>query len=120
VDHSDIIQVHDVNTRAVLFQVMGGDGYEWSRNKSEAIVHLNSSSKRSHGHLLYMAHIFFRYRLLDIYADALGLPVHNKLGIVPRAPRPSCLVRRLSEVSSSMVFFFLQINKFPLGLSVTF
>jgi hypothetical protein len=44
-----------------------------------------------------VAHVVFRYRLLDILANVLGLPSHPDLGTIPMV-RPPPLTGKLQEV----------------------
>lgn len=52
-------------------------------------------------YFLVAARVLFRNRLLDIFADTLGVPRHPDLACVPRSPKPTGTVPRLELVSIS-------------------
>lgn len=69
------------------------------------MIHLTAPGPRSNPHLLLASRVVFRFHLLDIYSQALGLRLspEEKPAVVPRLERPPCEGRRLELVG----FFFL-------------
>jgi hypothetical protein len=71
----------------------------------KSLIHLERSFHAGHQHLVYAAHIIFRYQLLDVVADVLGTPRHPDFIHVPRTSPPNFKdVARLSKVFRSTFY----------------
>jgi hypothetical protein len=91
--------VYDAPAREFLQKFLGTN--EYCQDPHEArhgLVQLQQSRNSCNAHILLAAQVIFRYRLLDIYADALGIPCYEDLAVVPRMKKPSVSVGRLDKV----------------------
>jgi len=96
-DHSANIDVHDPAIRRFICQLLGDTGFEWDhRDCSQTVRHLNCPAPRPTAYLLHAAQVFFRFRLLDIYARVFGFGVSDR--VVQQIVRPPGGSRRLAQV----------------------
>lgn len=77
---------------------MGFSAHDWKDDRSQTVDRLNANAKRSYQNLLYMADIFFPYRLLDIFAATYKLYPNHSPPIMTRLSMPEIRVRRLAQV----------------------
>jgi hypothetical protein len=85
-----------VNTREFISQFLGSD--EQGIEEAHLSLRKFNDGKPHNQHLLVVALIIFRYRLLDIFADVLDVPRHPKFSAVPRMSKPKHSVLRLDRV----------------------
>jgi hypothetical protein len=85
-----------VNTREFISQFLGSD--EQGIEEAHLLLRKFNDVKPHNQHLLVVALIIFRYRLLDIFADVLDVPRHPKFSVVPRMSKPKNSVLRLDRV----------------------
>lgn len=85
-----------MNTRDFIRQFLGSD--EQGTEEAHSSLRRMKDVTPHHQHLLLVALIIFRYRLLDIFADALDVPRHPKFCVVPRSGKPEHSVSRLDRV----------------------
>jgi hypothetical protein len=110
VDKSATVDVHDAGARHFLRQLLGDHehGFGWDhRDGRKAVIHLTAPGPRSNPHLLLASQHIFRFHLLDIYSQALGLRLspEDMPAVVPRMERPPCEGRRLELVGFSLFLF---------------
>ena len=102
------LTVHDANAREFLHKFLGTTEYcQDSVEACQGLVELRQSRNSPNAHILQAAQVIFRYRLLDIYADALGIPSYHDLAVVPRMARPSVSVGRLDKVCLNFIILCL-------------
>jgi hypothetical protein len=85
-----------VNTREFIQQFLGSD--EQGIEEAHLSLRKFNDVKPQHQHLLVVALIIFRYRLLDIFADVLDVPRHPKFSVVPQMSKPKHTVGWLDRV----------------------
>jgi hypothetical protein len=91
--------VYDAHAREFLHKFLGTNEYCQDPHEArQGLVQLHQSRNSPTAHILVAAQVIFRYRLLDIYADALGIPCYEDLAVVPRMEKPSVSVGRLDKV----------------------
>jgi hypothetical protein len=84
-------------------KLLGDTGYEWDHeDSSKAVHHLNSHDPRATAHLLQASQVFFRFRMLDIYAQVMGIGGGSPR-VLCRLRRPPASVRRLDQVRHSIL-----------------
>lgn len=82
-------------------KLLGDTGYEWDpKDGQQAVSHLNTSENRSNANLSLVSDVVFRFRLLDIYSDVLGVSRKAKRIAIPRMDQPDGATRRLEKVRS--------------------
>jgi len=87
-------------------KLLGDTGYEWDHeDSSNAVRHLNSHDPRATAHLLQASQVFFRFRMLDIYAQVMGLGGSSPR-VLGQSRRPPSAVRRLDKVRLSILALF--------------
>ena len=123
-DHSANVDVHSETTRLFVRQLLGDAEYAWDpEDGQKAVLHLNSSTPRSNAHLVYASEVVLRFRLLDIYTEALGVSTNEKRIVMPRMERPTCGTRRMEQVRFSFTSLFSHLllvsftNNFKTGIN---
>jgi hypothetical protein len=100
VDNAAVMTIHDPFTRDFVRDFLAADNPELSPEDALSALNLmNQSTSVSNMHVLFAAQIFFRYLLLDVCADAYGLPPAEFNRIMPSARRPSWGVEKMHKVS---------------------
>src|SRR5436190_23880181 len=89
VDHMANFSVSEPVKKAFLAEFMGDASHEWPDETGQTIALLISHENAPRQYLLEMAGIVNRYRLLDIYADVLGIPCKEYFKPVVRTTRPT-------------------------------
>jgi hypothetical protein len=88
-----------METRNFVHKFLCADKDEMSAEEAQSsLTTIKDSGIVHHNYLLVAAHLMFRYRLLDVVADALDVPPHPSLEQVPRSPRPQHNVDRMQKV----------------------
>jgi hypothetical protein len=106
VDHLANLSVHDANAREFLHKFLGTEEYcQDSVEARQGLVELRQSRNSPNAHILQAAQVIFRYRLLDIYADALGIPTYEDFAVVPRMAKPPVTVGRLDKVCVNCIMW---------------
>jgi hypothetical protein len=93
------INVDDPNARQFLqhFFKTGNEG-ETDQDARTSLLSLSRYPNTSHKYTMQGAHVVFRYRLLDIVADALDIPRSENVSAVEQRPIPDFKVERLDKV----------------------
>jgi hypothetical protein len=99
VDEMANINVDDPNARQFLqhFFKTGNEG-ETDQDARTSLLSLSRYPNTSHKYTMQGAHVVFRYRLLDIVADALDIPRSENVSAVEQRPIPDFKVERLDKV----------------------
>jgi len=93
------LQVDDPHTRAFLRKFLGSDDHALSIDEARSSLVVGSRyGNASNKHIVLAAHIIFRYRLLDVVAEVLGVPCSQDLPYISRIPSPQPVVGRLDKV----------------------
>ena len=81
-DHEDILSK---DNRAFVWKYLGGP-LEEDANLQSTVMDLAFWHHAGHQEFDYAAQVLCRYRLLDIFADLLGVPKHPDIKPVPSMP----------------------------------
>ena len=102
-DHSAYLDFHNPGLRLFIRQLLGDEGYAWDpKDSQKTILHLNSVAPRANAYLVIASDVVFRFRLLDIYAEALAISSKGKYVTVPRIAQPLSGSRRVEQVRISL------------------